>query len=69
MRPTTKNLALMSAYDAGRRARFAGEPIGSCPYKIAPHGCHRRNGGTWGAVFRNYWRKGWMDEKKFSDPQ
>jgi ribosome modulation factor len=61
MRPPTKNKALLAAYNRGKLAFYAGQSSHECPYKNNPKGCKRRNGGTWGAVFRNYWRKGWFD--------
>ena len=65
MRPRTKNKAFLKAYERGRFAFRDGDTINMNPYGIAPNGCHRRNAGTWGAVFRSYWRKGWIHEKKF----
>lgn len=62
-RPRTKNQALRSAYDRGAAAAESGRALNACPYRVAPNGCHRRNGGTWGAVFRNYWRRGFFDTK------
>lgn len=60
--PPTTNKALLGAYRKGREAKRAGLPYKSCPYRDRPYNCKRRNGGTWGAVFRNYWRRGWREE-------
>mgnify|MGYP001618535996 CR=1 FL=1 len=58
-KPETTSKPLQGAYRKGLQAARAGEPYKACPYQSAPYGCRRRNGGTWGAVFRNYWRRGW----------
>ena len=63
MKPTTKNKGLFGAYARGASARLRGHLRSDCPYKIAPNGCHRRNAGTWGAVYRNYWLRGFDDAK------
>ena len=52
------------AEQEGLEAALAGFPSHVCPYKIAPHGCNRRNGGTWGAVWRNRWLKGYYRGKE-----
>ena len=57
----TKNKALLGAYAKGESAARNGLDRLACPYTVAPHGCHRRNGGTWGGVFRSYWLRGWAD--------
>lgn len=62
-KPRTKNRALRGAYDRGATAARDGRAASSCPYRVAPNGCHRRNGGTWGAVFRSYWMDGFRDVK------
>jgi hypothetical protein len=48
--------------ERGRQAARAGLTTAACPYRINPHGCNRRNGGTWGAVWRSYWLKGFYAE-------
>lgn len=60
-RPPTKNRALRGAYDRGAMAARSGLALTACPYRIAS--CRRRNAGTWGAVFRNYWQRGFFDTK------
>ena len=60
----TKNKAFQAAFQRGMAAAAAGQRPHDCPYKIAPHGCHRRNGGTWGAIFRHYWRAGFFHYRK-----
>jgi ribosome modulation factor len=60
-RPPTKNPALRGAYDRGAVAARSGKPLSSCPYRIGS--CRRRNAGTWAAVFRSYWQRGFFDAK------
>jgi hypothetical protein len=49
--------------ERGREHARLGGLAYECPYKINPNGCNRRNGGTWGAVWRNKWLKGYYEEK------
>lgn len=67
MKPTTKNKGFVGAYVRGASARLRGQTSSDCPYKIGP--CHRRNAGTWGAVYRNYWLRGFDDAKGVEHPR
>ncbi len=49
----------LAAYERGRRARAAGEPVSACPYRDR----RRADGGiTWARGWRIAWLRGWRGE-------
>lgn len=58
-RPRTKNRSMRAAYDRGAVAARGGGTLAGCPYR----GARKGHGGTWGAVYRNYWMRGFLDVK------